>query len=179
VTQLAEILSGDSLRIERIIAASPQRIWDHLVDPEKRARWFCAGDTLSDVGQEFELRFNHTRITDDKPPEKYKSMDASQPDFVSKGRVLAFEPPRLLKFAWSESEGPPSEVLFELAPHGDATRLVITHTKLPNRKELIGVGAGWNAHLGVLEDELAGKPHRAFWADIVRFEADLERIVPQ
>jgi uncharacterized protein YndB with AHSA1/START domain len=178
VTQLAQILSRDSLRIERVIAAAPQRIWDHIVDPEKRARWFCAGDTLSDVGQDFELRFNHTRITDDKPPEKYKSMDGTQPDFVSKGQVLAFEPPRLLKFAWEESEGKPSEVVFELAPEGNAARLVITHSKLPNRKELIGVGAGWNAHLGVLEDDLAGKPHRPFWADIARCEEELERIVP-
>lgn len=179
MSQLAEILSRDSLRIERVIAAPAQRIWDHLVDPVKRARWFCHGDALHDVGQDFELRFNHTRITSDTPPEKYKSMDGSQPDFVSKGRVLAFEPPRKLMFAWNETEGPPSEVLFELTPQGDATRLVITHTNLPNRKELIGVGAGWNAHLGVLEDELAGKPHRAFWADIVRFEDKLERIVPQ
>jgi uncharacterized protein YndB with AHSA1/START domain len=179
MTRPAEILSRDSLRIERIIAAPPQRIWDHLVDPVKRARWFCAGDSLRDVGQGFELHFNHHRITDEPPPERYKRFDGTQPDLISKGQVLAFEPPRLLKFAWEESEGEPSEVLFELMPQGDATRLVITHSKLPNRKELIGVGGGWNAHLGVLEDELAGRPHRGFWSDIARYEAELERIVPK
>jgi|CXWL01.1.fsa_nt_gi uncharacterized protein YndB with AHSA1/START domain len=179
MTQLADILSRDSLRIDRVLAAPPERVWAHLVDAKKRARWFCAGDDLTGIGQKFELHFNHHRITDEPPPEKYKRFDGTQPDFVSYGQISAFEPARTLRFSWMETADDASDVLFELSPQGDGTRLVITHSKLPNRGGLIGVGGGWNAHLNVLEDELAGRIHRGFWSDIARFEQELERVVPK
>lgn len=177
--KLADILSRDSLCVTRVLAAPPERVWAHLVEAQKRARWFCAGDDLTGVGQKFELHFGHHRITDEPPPEKYKRFDGTQPDFISHGEVLAFEPPRLLRFSWFESSGEPSDVTFELSPDSAGTRVVITHAKLPNRGELIGVGGGWNAHLNVLEDELDSRKHRGFWSDIARFEEELERIVPR
>lgn len=176
--KLADILSPDSLRVTRVLAAPPDRVWAHLVEAHKRSRWFCAGDDLTHVGQKFELHFGHHRITEELPPEKYRRFDGTQPDLVSHGQVLAFEPPLLLRFAWFDDPHEPSDVTFELSADGGGTRVVITHAKLPNRGELIGVGSGWNAHLGVLEDELAGRKHREFWSDIARFEEQLERLIP-
>jgi uncharacterized protein YndB with AHSA1/START domain len=177
--KLADFLSSDSLRVERTLPAPPERVWSYIVDANKRTRWFCAGDDLIGVGQKFELHFNHFRITDEKPPEKYKRFDGTQPDYVSTGKVVAFEPPRLLRFAWNEENGEPTDVTFELSPQGAGTHLVITHSKLPNRKELINVGGGWNAHVRILEDELAGRPHRGFWSDVARFEVELEQAAPR
>ncbi len=181
MTQLAEILSREALRIERVLPAAPEKVWANLVDAKKRSRWFCAGDDLTGVGQRFELHFGHHRITDEPPPEKFRRFDGTQPDFVSYGRVLEFEPNRRLRFSWMESAegGGASDVLFELSPRGDGALLVITHSELPNREELVGVGGGWNAHLNVLEDELQGRKHRGFWSDVARFEEELERIVPR
>ncbi|GAM96439.1 hypothetical protein U91I_00058 [alpha proteobacterium U9-1i] len=178
MTDLAEILSRDALRVERTLPASPERVWNNLVDAKKRSRWFCAGDDLVGVGQKFELHFGHHRITDEPPPEKYKRFDGTQPDFVSYGKILEFEPNRRLRFSWMENDDNASDVLFELSPRSDGTRLVITHSKLPNREELVGVGGGWNAHLNVLEDELVGRKHRGFWSDIARFDEEMQRLVP-
>lgn len=75
--KLADILSPDSLRIIRVLAAPPERVWAHLAEAQKRSRWFCAGDDLTGVGQKFELHFGHHRITDEPPPEKYKRFDAA------------------------------------------------------------------------------------------------------
>jgi uncharacterized protein YndB with AHSA1/START domain len=177
--QLAEFLASDALRIERALNAPPERVWAYLVEAKKRTRWFCAGDDLTHVGQRFELHFNHARITDEKPPAKWARFEAGQPDFVSTGEILAFEPHRLLRFSWMEQGDGASDVTFEFTSSGAGTLLVITHAKLPNREELIGVGGGWNAHLNTLEDELAGRPHRGFWSDIARYEIELDREAPR
>jgi uncharacterized protein YndB with AHSA1/START domain len=173
-----EILSGDTIRIERILAATPQRVWDHIVDPDKRSRWFCAGDHLRDVGQRFAFGFNHTRITPEQRPGS-PPRDPNEPDFVSHGEVLAFEPPHLLKFLWEQKPGKPSEVMFELAAHPNGTRIIITHTKLPGREDVVNVGGGWNAHLDILADELAARTHGPFWSQMAAYAAEIEPKVPQ
>jgi len=176
--QNTELISGDSVRIERILAAGRERIWEHLVDPVKRSRWFCAGDTLRDVGQRFAFGFNHTRITPEQRPGS-PTRDPNEPDFVSHGEVLEFEPPRLLKFMWEQKPGKPSEVMFELTPHGDGTLIVITHTKLPGREDVVNVGGGWNAHLDILADELAARQHGPFWTNLAAYAEVMEKRVPK
>ena len=37
---------------------------------------------------------------------------------------------------------------------------------------MASVSSGWHAHLGLLEDKLAGNPPRAFWSRIETLEAD-------
>jgi uncharacterized protein YndB with AHSA1/START domain len=175
---LGDVIAPNTLRIERLLAATPERVWAHLVEPEKRIRWFCGGDRIPDtVGASFEMRFNHFRITDEKPPAKYARFDGSQPDLVGVERVLEFDPPRRLRITFTGETV--SEVTFELTPEGVSTRLVITHKKLPNRAEMLNVGGGWNSHLGILEDELAGQKHRAFWSEHARIAAALELKIPQ
>ncbi|MEZ6022605.1 MAG: SRPBCC family protein [Hyphomonadaceae bacterium] len=173
-----EILSGDSIRIERVLAAPPQRIWDYIVDPEKRARWFCGGDAMRDTGQRFAFAFNHTRITPEPEPNA-PPREPGAPDFVSYGEVLEFMPPRLLKFMWEQKANARSEVMFELTPEGDGTRVVITHTRLPSRGDVLSVGGGWNAHLDMLADELAARTHGPFWSQYAAYKATLEPKLPQ
>lgn len=176
--QHTELISGDSVRIERVLAAPRERIWEHLVDPAKRSRWFCAGDELRDVGQRFAFGFNHTRITPEQRPGS-PPRDPNEPDFVSHGEVIAFEPPRLLKFNWEQKPGKLSEVMFELTPQGDGTLVVITHTKLPTREDVVNIGGGWNAHLDILADELAARTHGPFWTNHAAYAEVMEARVPK
>lgn len=174
---LGDVIAPGTLRIERLLAAKPERLWAHLIEPEKRQRWFCGGDRIPDrIGASFAMAFNHCRITDEKPPPEYARFDGSQPDLVGMETVLEFDAPRRLRITFTGEAV--SEVTFELTPEGDSTRLVITHEKLPNRAEMLNVGGGWNSHLGVLEDELAGQKHRAFWSEHARIAAALENKIP-
>lgn len=65
-----------------------------------------------------------------------------------------------------------SEVTFELAPRGDRTLIVITHRRLADRDEKIGVASGWHAHLGILIDLLHGVAPQPFWPTHTRLEQE-------
>ena len=85
--------------------------------------------------------------------------------------MVRVEPPRLLVFEWFEEGAPATEVSWELKPRGQQTLLVLSHRRLASRAAMIDVSGGWHLHLDVLEDVLADRPPRPFWA---RHEA-LER----
>jgi uncharacterized protein YndB with AHSA1/START domain len=159
---LGKALAGDTFQIERLLQAPPEKVWSFLVDADKRSRWFNAGDTIRADGQAFEMHFGHHRISDEKPPAKYARFDGTKPDMVMKSRVLAFDPPRLLSYSWSEGKTP-SEVTFKLTPKDGGTLLTLTHTKLASREDMLDVAGGWTLHLGLLEDEINEAPHRSFW----------------
>lgn len=176
--QIAEILARDTVRIERLIAAAPERVWAHLVDPQKRIRWLAGGTPIPETpGAGFDLAFNHARITDEAPPPAFSRFDGTGPDMVVSLQVLECQAQKRLKITWAGET--PSEVLFELSPEGAGTRLVITHSRLAARGDMLSVSAGWNAHLNLLDDELAGQPHRGFWTDWAQYKSALDPIIPQ
>ena len=39
-----------------------------------------------------------------------------------------------------------------LEPRGDKVLMTVIHSRLPNRGNVVGVSAGWHAHLDVLSD---------------------------
>ena len=143
-----------------------ERVWSYW----SKARSGSAGSAAATTFRRHRARatrtaFNHNIITDEKPPEKYKRFDGTPSrSSTFTEQVLEFDPPRRLQTGFAGTGGQaPSEVLYELKPEGDNTRLIITHSKLPDRKEMIGVGAGWNSHLDVLADEFAGRRNKDFW----------------
>ncbi len=78
--------------------------------------------------------------------------------------LLAYEPPYRLAFTFGESKMPDAwEVEFLLKPEGDKVRLILTHSKVPDRAYALGVSSGWHAHLDVLEYRLKGEPPPGFW----------------
>jgi uncharacterized protein YndB with AHSA1/START domain len=93
------------------------------------------------------------------------------------GRITACEPPRLLAYAWGEGENA-SHVRFELTPQGDAVRLVLVHSRLPDREEMLSVAGGWHTHLGILVDKLEGREPEGFWPTHTRLEAEYEKLIP-
>lgn len=114
------------------------------------------------VGGKVELNFLHKELSPEpgKVPDRYKETEKGH---SMAGRITICEPPRRLGFTWGNRIEDPSEVVFELTPVGIQVRLVVTHSKLPNRNEMVSVSGGWDTHIGVLVERLHGRTPRNFW----------------
>ena len=160
-----------TLRVERILPAPVERVWAYLVDPEKRRTWLAGGSMAVAPGGVFELRFQHTELSGEEAPEHYA---AYRKTHIQKSRVVRIEPPKLLTITWGSESDTASEVTFELSPKGDGTQLVLTHHRLPDRKETVSVASGWHAHLEVLDDVLHERKPQGFWTNLSELEAAYE-----
>ena len=161
------------LRFERLLPGPIERVWDYLTDSEKRGSWLASGEIEPHAGGAVELHFLHSRLSpvEETIPEKYQALENGV-SFT--GRVLRYEPPRILSHTWVDDAGVSSEVTYELTPVGDEVRLVLTHRRLPRGPELVGASAGWHTHLGILADRLRGETPRAFWATHNALETEYE-----
>lgn len=158
-----------TLRIERTLPAPVERVWTYLIDPEKRRTWLAGGTMAQQAGSVFELRFQHTELSGEVAPERFA---AYRKTHVQNSRVLRIEAPTLLVISWGNEHEDASEVTFELSPQGEhATHLVLTHRRLPDRKETLSVASGWHAHLGVLDEVLHGQKPQGFWTLLDAAEA--------
>jgi uncharacterized protein YndB with AHSA1/START domain len=130
-----------SLEREVRIAASPETIWDFLVDEDKATRW---------MGQ--------TASFDARPGGAYRNEVI--PGHVARGEFVELDPPRRLVFTWGWEPGkdgpnpvPPgsSTVEIELVPDGVGTLLHFTHRDLPSAAAAESHGLGWDHYLERLE----------------------------
>jgi uncharacterized protein YndB with AHSA1/START domain len=155
-----------TVRLERMLPGPIERVWAYLTDAEKRKTWLASGVFDLRVGGKADLHFDHSNVTSEKYPEDKRPHDCQ-------GRITRIEPPRLLSFTFGAA-GPESEVTFELEPRGKGVLLVITHVRIVDRKTMIGVASGWDAHVGILEDRLNGEPPRPFWSTHARLKKEYE-----
>lgn len=153
-----------TVRLERVLPGPAQRVWDHLVDSEKRRLWLAAGAIEPGIGGRVEHLFRHREISHEPTPEAWRAMEASPP---MHGEVTGWDPPRLLAYTWP-GDGGASEVTFELFPQGADVLLVLTHRRLGETATMVNVAAGWDAHLGILTDRLSGVVPRGFWSTHAR-----------
>jgi uncharacterized protein YndB with AHSA1/START domain len=132
------------LRYERHLPRPVETVWAALTDPARIGDWLGTALVEPHLGGRYELFID-------------------RPKQVT-GRILAWEPPRLLEFSWDTGDGPASTVRCELAPAGDGTRLVFTHRGIGF--PWIGlVLPGWHTHLERLVSltngvKLADSPER-------------------
>jgi len=164
-----EVIAPDTVRLERHLPGSIERVWEYLTDSELRGKWLATGAMVLQEGGALELTFMHADLSAEKvPPEAYKDYDCA---ITFQGKVLACEAPRLLAFSWGDG----SEVRFELSQADDRVRLVVEHTRLAGTGPMISVSSGWHAHLGVLEDVLEGATPRPFWTTMLQLEGDYRK----
>jgi uncharacterized protein YndB with AHSA1/START domain len=128
----------ESISVEReiAIAASPQTVWELLVDPESTMRWMGQSAT-------FDLR----------PGGEYRVEVI--PGHVASGEFVEIDPPRRLvhTFGWEGETGVPpgsSIIEYELIPSGDGTLLRFTHRELPNAEAAESHAHGWDHYLARL-----------------------------
>lgn len=166
---LAQSIAGDTLRLERTLPGPIERIWDYLVDEEKRSQWFAGGPIEPRAGGVVQLVFDHDKITGEPYPERFRKHKGAR----EAGTVLRYEPPRVLAYTFAGN----SEVTFELTPQGSDVLLVLTHRKVASMENMTSFSSGWHAHVDVLEDILRERERRLFWANFARLEAEYTRIL--
>ena len=172
----ATVIAPLTVRIQRVLPGPIERVWSFLTESELRGRWLASGEMHLESSGGVELVFDNSTLTENDiaAPAKY----AKQAGAVRmRGRILACEPPRLLAYTWGESEHA-SEVRFELSPRGDEVHLVLTHSRLSDREEMLSVAGGWHTHLGILLDRLQGREPAGFWKTHAQVEAEYEKLIP-
>src|SRR3954469_926157 len=153
-----ERVADDTVRLERLLDAPVETVWRYLTEAELRSRWFMGG-TDATPGGEFDLLVDHDRLSDEVVPypESYASFKGS----VWTEKVTQFEPPRLLETTFQGGKN--GVVTYELFPEGEKTRLILTHGGITSDTGAQDFGTGWNSHLTVLAERLAGRGVRNFW----------------
>jgi uncharacterized protein YndB with AHSA1/START domain len=138
----------EAASVERTIsiAASPETVWEFLVDGEKATRWMGTSATI-----------------DAKPGGTYRC--EVLPGHTAEGEVVELDPPRRLVFTFGWSHGgveenpvPPgsSTIEIELVPEDGGTRLRFVHRDLPNAAAVESHAHGWDHYLARLAVAAAG-----------------------
>jgi uncharacterized protein YndB with AHSA1/START domain len=154
-----ERLAPDAIRLERLLDAPAETVWRYLTEAELRRQWFMGG-TDARPGSEFELLVDHDNLSDDEVP--YPESYAASKGVRFGEKVIRFEPPRLLETTFQGGKN--GTVTYELHPEGERTRLVLTHSGIASPVGAQDFGSGWNSHLTVLQERLAGRSVKNFWA---------------
>ena len=131
------------VRIERVLRATPERVYAACTNAELLARWMSpVGHAIADVDPRPGGRLHVTMIGDDRRIEH-----------VGEFREVA--PGRRLVFTWtSPYTGPePSIVTIEIEPVANGTHLRLTHESLP-AEGVESHGGGWALMLDRLENLL-------------------------
>jgi uncharacterized protein YndB with AHSA1/START domain len=130
------------------VAATAQKLWRGLTDPDSTEQYFGGNRVESDwkVGSDFILRMADGRID-------------------VKGEVLECEPPRFMAVTWAQqtdlSHLPPARVSYRITPHGEVCGLTLSVTpegEIPG-EILAAQRLGWAMILSGLKSLLeTGKP---------------------
>jgi uncharacterized protein YndB with AHSA1/START domain len=129
---------------ELLIDASPETVWEFLVDPEKIVRWMGTSATF-----------------DVRPGGSYR-LDVI-PGHIASGEFVEIDPPHRLvyTFGWEPGSGSSvapgsTTVEFELAPEGEGTMLRFTHRGLASAESAASHATGWEHYLERLAIVAAG-----------------------
>ena len=156
-----ERVDENTVRFERLLPGPIERVWDYIVDPDKRQKWFCAGDFDLKPGGDAMFAFDHRRLTDEKPPKDHAHFEG---EVEMIGKIVKADPPKLLIFDWPDPNAVNSRVTIELIETGDKVRLTLTHSKLSSAQAMIEVASGWHGHLDILDAVLTTMSVPGFWS---------------
>jgi uncharacterized protein YndB with AHSA1/START domain len=124
-----------SVEREVAIGASPEAVWEFLVDPDKATRW---------MGQ---------KATFEPRPGGLYRVEVI-PGNTAAGEFVELDPPRRLVFTWGWEPGGAgtlpvgsSTVEIDLVPDGDGTLLRFSHRDLPSAEAVQSHAHGWDHYL--------------------------------
>jgi uncharacterized protein YndB with AHSA1/START domain len=154
-----ERIAPDTIRLARVLDAPIETVWNYLTEAKLRRQWFMGGTDATRDG-EFELIVDHDNLSDDRVPYPESHACAKGISFTEK--VIHFDPPRFLETTFQGGKN--GVVTYELTALGARTRLVLTHSGIVSPVGAQDFGSGWNSHLTVLQERLAGRGVKNFWA---------------
>lgn len=132
-----------TIRFERRLSYPIEAVWAALTDPEQRRQWLGATTIDPRPGGRIET------VAEGPPaPPQHRSIA---------GRILAWDPPRLLEHEWHQSIIGETVVRYELEADGGGTLLRFSHSGLSLRNAE-GFIPGTHAYLDRLEALLGGAP---------------------
>lgn len=139
------VVSGEVALIafERRLRHPVETVWAALADPEERAAWLGAGTLEHREGGRVALMTGP-----EGRPDQQRLMS---------GRVLMWDPPRVLEHEWVQPGLDTSIVRYELEPDAGGTILRLTHRRSVT-PVATGGRAGWHAYLDRLAAHLNGDP---------------------
>ena len=134
-----------TLTFERSYRHTPEQVWDAIATPEGLRGWLMCTEAVIEgrVGGRFD-------------------MISGPPGYRSTGRILAWEPPRLLEYEWNVEpvpempQGEHAIFRYQLTPAGDATHLLVTYRRI-TKPSARGFLPGLHAFLDRLEAQLDGQ----------------------
>jgi uncharacterized protein YndB with AHSA1/START domain len=143
-------VAADELRVERLIAAPPDKVYAYWTEPERLVRWWGPeGYTIPD--QSLDVRHGGTWRTTMLSPDGGR--------YTVSGIYRELVPPRRLVFTWGweDADGKRGDetevtVTFEAAPGG--TRLVLRQRSFEDRKTRDDHQRGWESSLDCLVAEI-------------------------
>ena len=85
----------DTIRFERFLPGTIERVWSYLVDSEKRGKWLATGEIAPVSGSCFGLHFMHADLSPRKvpAPPAFRQYDAGH---ISHHEVITADAPRRL-----------------------------------------------------------------------------------
>lgn len=128
---------------ERRLRHPIEAVWAALTDPDERAAWLGPGTVEPREGGQVSILTG----PGDRPDQQRQMIS---------GRVLAWEPPRVLEHEWIQPGLDISVVRYELEADADGTILRLTHRRSA-APGAIGGRAGWHAYLDRLAAHLDGR----------------------
>jgi uncharacterized protein YndB with AHSA1/START domain/DNA-binding transcriptional ArsR family regulator len=122
------------------IESTPERVWHALTNADVTAQYW-----------------GHHNVSDWQTGSAWEHRRADGSGAVDVvGTVVESAPPRRLVTTWAApgTASGPSQVTFDIEPHGTIVRLTVTHEDLHNEPELEDVSGGWAAVLSNLKSLL-------------------------
>jgi uncharacterized protein YndB with AHSA1/START domain len=147
------------IAFERRLAHPVATVWAALTESEQLAAWLGPGTLEARAGGRVSVRTGP-----EGRPELQRMMS---------GRILAWEPPRILEYEWLQPGLDVSVVRYELEADAGGTILRLTHRRSVT-PGAIGGRAGWHAFLDRLAAHLDGLPVPAWAARRAEVQAAYE-----
>lgn len=157
------LIDQHTLRFERLLPGPIERVWDYLVKPELRARWFADGEMEQKAGGAVTLIWRNDELgaRPGSPPEHMKNFGGTH---QSQNKLLTWEPPHRLAFDWSDGiDNGRSRVEFLLKEESGKVRLTLTHSRLNKSDSRAKFASGWHIHLLMLSEQIEGDVKSIFW----------------
>lgn len=136
--------TGTSLRITRVIKASPEKVFDAWTQAEQLKRWSCP-EGMEVVDAQVDLTVGgRYRLRMESPEGKVHT---------AVGVYREIDRPQRLVYTWDWEEESIGETIVTVEFNGldGSTEVVLTHELFPNAEAKVGHEEGWTSCLNRLE----------------------------